>query len=689
MRTMRRAIIGNTLCLLTAVLVVLTAAILSTAGRPAFAEESGVCAKVRIKLNQEIALTRTAFRATLEVMNAPENVTLTNVMVTLDIKNEAGDDSISLFGIRPPELTAISDVNGTGTIAPGTTATAVWTIIPTRDAAPEAPTRYLVGGTLSYNQDGQTVNQPLWPAPIMVKPDPLLTLDYFWVRDVYADDARTPEIEPSELFPLGLIVRNDGKGAAHNMRITSSQPEIIENEKGLLITFKILSTQINSGEVAPTLNANLGDIPPGGTSVVRWMMSSTLAGTFSEYSATFEHVDDLGDPRLSLIDSVNIHELNHSVRVDIPSDDNKPDFLVNSAETHLPSSLFDSTGFTLPVTSVTDGVITGSLGFGNYTLQLNANAPEGWAYFQAEDLGQEMFVLKRVVRSDGREIIMGDNAWTTHRTTCPVGESCHRIHKVNIFDKDSTGVYTLIYEPKAAPATASVQQAKGLRDGEWVELGCGEGLVVTAVFPECFYVERSDRVCGIRVSRSGSVSPGMRVSITGQVGTTPGLERYIQATSVQTCGSELAPVAPVAMNPRSVGGAGFLFDPTTGIGQHPTQAYRGMPGSGGWERSEFPLNIPGLSNVGLLITTWGKVAWVDAATSTFYLDDGSGYDEFRFPNVADNMPPGLRVTMPVIGMQVPPVGSTVTVTGVSSCFTSGANVYRVLRARSEEDVTAR
>ena len=241
--------------------------ILSLSKEPAAAEESGICAKVRIRLTQDVAITRTAFRATLEVVNAPENVTLENVNVTLDIRNDAEAVSNNLFGITAPELTGISDVSGSGSIPPGTTVQAVWTIIPTRDAAPDVPTRYFVGGTLSYVQDGQLINQPLWPAPIMVKPDPLLYLDYFWVRDVYSDDARTPEIEPSEPFPLGLIIKNQGKGIAYNVRITSSQPEIVENEKGLLISFQIISTQVNNGEVTPSLSVNLGNIEPAGTSV--------------------------------------------------------------------------------------------------------------------------------------------------------------------------------------------------------------------------------------------------------------------------------------------------------------------------------------------------------------------------------------------------------------------------------------
>ncbi len=668
------------------VLVLLAGVLLLTSD--ALGVESGICAKVRVRLSQDVALTRAAFKATLEITNAPENVTLEKVKVTLDIRNEAGDDSTNLFGIRPPELIGITDVDGQGTIPPGTTVQAVWIIIPTRDAAPEAPTRYTVGGTLSYTQEGEQINMPLFPAPILVKPDPLLYLDYFWVRYVYADDARTPEIEPSEPFPLGLIVRNDGKGIAYNMRITSSQPEIIENEKGLAITFQIISSQVNDQEVSPSLTVDLGDIQLGGTAVARWYMTSTLAGTFSEYSATFQHVDELGDQRLSLIDEVRIHELNHCVRIDIPEDDNKPDFLVNDIpdDDHLPDRVYNSNGTNADVSVATNAVVHGNLGFGSLSVQLTATCPSGWVYIESEDPGQELYNLVRVVRDDGREILVGDNAWTTHRTTCPEGQGCIRIHRVHIFDYDSTGVYTLYYEPKASPSSYSLDEVKGLRDGEWVELGCTEGLVVTAVFPEAFYVERPDRTVGIRVSKKGSVVPGMQVAITGQVATTPWLERYISATAVQVCSNELVTIEPLGVTTKSLGGGAFMYDLLTGVGQRATQAYQWIKQGSNFVRSQVPIDVPGLNNIGLLVRTWGKVVWSDPDTSTFYLDSSGGFDDYRFPDPANNQPPGVRVTMPSWGMPVPSVGSIVSVTGISTCYTEGGYVFRKLRARSEADV---
>jgi len=422
---------------------------------PVFADnsEQGVCARVRIQISQDVTLTRTAFRATLEIDNAPENVSLENLSVTIDIEDSSHNAANALFGIQPPQLTGISDVNGSGVLSPGTSGKAEWTIIPTRNAAPDAPLQYYVGGTLSYTQSGTQMNMPLFPATILVKPDPKLVLDYFLVRDVYSDDPFTPDIiEPAEPFPLGLILKNEGKGTAYNVKIVSSQPKIVDNQKGLLIDFKIIGTQLNTEQVSPSLTVNFGEIGPGQTAVAQWMMTASLQGKFikDQNMATFEHVNDLGIPGLSLIERVNIHQILHSVRVDVPNDDNKPDFLADDVDdpNFLPDTLYNSDGTTAPVNVATNSTINGQLGTGNLQVKLTAAAPNGWIYIRVDDPGQEKFQLKKVVRSDGREIRMEDNAWATHRTIRLTGQDPFRQNFLHIFDfiNNNACEYTLIYE---------------------------------------------------------------------------------------------------------------------------------------------------------------------------------------------------------------------------------------------------
>ena len=101
-------------------------------------------------------------------------------------------------------------------------------------------------------------------------------------------------------FSLGVLVSNAGYGKARDLRITSGQPEIIENEKGLLIKFEIISAQLGDKPSSPSLTVTFGDIEPSSTKVARWQMTSSLKGTFSNFSATFENINPLGKPKCVL-----------------------------------------------------------------------------------------------------------------------------------------------------------------------------------------------------------------------------------------------------------------------------------------------------------------------------------------------------------------------------------------------------
>ena len=615
-------------------------------------QEEGVCARVKIKISQDVAITRTAFRATLEITNSPENVPLQNFSVTLDIRDSNNNSANDLFGITAPMLTNVSDVSGGGTVGTGVTATAVWTIIPTRDAAPDTDTKYSIGGQMSYIEDGDQVTAPLFPATIWVKPDAQLVLNYFLVRDVYSDDPFTSQIEPAEPFPLGLILSNRGKGVANNVRITSSQPQIVDNVKGLLIDFKIVGAQVNTDPVSPSLSVDLGDIGPGQTSVAQWMMTSSLQGRFINYNATFEHVDGLGDPRLSLIDSVTMHELTHAVRVDVPEDDNKPDFLVNDISdekvnpSHLPNRLYNSDGSIVDVSQALFPRVDGKLSPGNMEAALNASTAEGWTYILNDDPGQDNYKLVRVVRSDGREIRVDENAWTTHRTIRLQGQAPYREHKLHILDKDSTGSYTLFYAVSSTGET-SIADAKSATDGQTVNLGGTEGLAVTALFPDCIYIETLDRASGIQVV-SASAFEGDRVSITGTLATGPNGERRIIASSLANVGA--GALQPLGMTLRSLKCGGYGYDAASGAGQ------RGMTGGSG------------LNTVGLLVRIVGKV--ISANTSNFTIDDGSIK---------------VKVVVPD-GVESPNIGSFVRVAGIASMEIVGSDLNPVLRVRRQDDL---
>ncbi len=126
------------------------------------------------------------------------------------------------------------------------------------------------------------------------------------------------------------MVRNIGKGDAINFHISSGQPTIVDNDKGLVITFKLIATSVgdtNINGLTPSLNLDFGKISAGKTAVAQFLMISSLQGTFTNYTAKFEYISPLGDNRLCQVEELKIHELEHVVYVD--NGDHTPDFLVN------------------------------------------------------------------------------------------------------------------------------------------------------------------------------------------------------------------------------------------------------------------------------------------------------------------------------------------------------------------------
>ena len=407
----------------------------------------GVCARVRIQIDQEAVLTRVAFKGSLEIDN-DSTAAITGIRVSLDVRDSDGNPAGDRFVVRPAVVTGMGDVDGTGVVNGFGTGSAEYLFIPTRDAAPNAPTVYRIGGSLRYLDNGQEVVVPLLSSTITVYPEARLQLRYFQSRNVYSDDPFTDEIEPAEPFALGLIAKNIGAGAARNFRITSAQPKIIENEKGLLIDFKIIGSRVGTNPAQPSLTLNLGTIPPGRSQVAQWLLTSSLQGKFIEYKATFEHVDNFGSTNLSLIDSVEIHELIKPVLADRLGDDLAPDFLVNDIPDpdSLPDVLYQSDGSSALVEPLTAGTFSNAIGSGARQTTLTFTAPAGWVYVRLPDPGPG-WELHRVLRSDNKALKVGTNVWTTDRTFPSAISGVLRRHEFHLFDHNSTGSYTLFYRP--------------------------------------------------------------------------------------------------------------------------------------------------------------------------------------------------------------------------------------------------
>lgn len=430
--------------------------------------DSGVCAQVRLQIEQEAVFTRKAVGATLEIFNQSDTVPLENLNVTISIYDENGNLVNDRFHILAPELTAIVPSGGGTTETNGitirrdlwhldaaTTGKARWAILPLDNAAPDGPTTYYVGGIMNYSAGDVPSSARLFPSPVRVYPNARLRLRYFHQRDVFSDDPFTEVVEPAIPFSLGVLVQNVGRGLAKDFKITSAEPRIIENEKGLLIDFDIIATEVAGQAMSPSLTVNFGNLGPGDIGIGRWLLTATLQGLFVDYSARFEHEDSLGDRATSLIEEVTIHETLHFVQAPGVFEDGKPDFLVNDTPdpNDLPDALYLSNGTTNPVEVVTQAVMDAPPGAGHLAVQLLAPMPAGWVYLRVPEPGDGTFILKRVVRSDSVEVSFNTNVWTTDRTFIGVGRRPINEHVLHLLDYNSPGSYTLYFEMPPAPDT--------------------------------------------------------------------------------------------------------------------------------------------------------------------------------------------------------------------------------------------
>ncbi len=404
-------------------------------------DEAGVCAVVRILIQQQVALTREAFVATLSIENK-EASPLEYVDIKIIITHAHSRHlSTNRFALGTVDLAgALTGIDGAGTLPSEGSGSAEWLIIPYSEAAPTTDTLYNVAGNIFYQLNGVNVSIPLLPTPITVIPDPSLIVHYFWQHHVIGDDPFTDDIEPSEPFMLAVAVKNAGFGTAYNVRIASSQPEIIENEKGLSISFKLIGTNIGTQPITASLNVELGDLSPNTTVIARWWMVSSLEGTFKNYSATFENINPLGDPRLSVLDELEIHNLLKAVSLYLgKEDDGISDFLVNEYN-DFPDTVYNSQN--LSQYPVLPGMVRSldlvNMGNGSTSLLLvGSSNVTGWTYFQIEDtlkiIPNSFTHASSIIRNDGMESfeIPTQNVWITVEKR---GTSRTRVRLLHIFD---------------------------------------------------------------------------------------------------------------------------------------------------------------------------------------------------------------------------------------------------------------
>jgi hypothetical protein len=361
-------------------------------------------------------------------------------------------------------------------VAASTSGEAHWLIIPLAGAGGTSGKEYQIGATVTYRMTGETPVRTVEVIPeiITVRPQPTLTLDYFLPGDVYADDPLTEdEVEPTIPFTLGVRISNTGYGVAANTTIESAQPEIVENDQGLLVDFQIIGSYVDDQPAQPSLLVDFGDIAPGQSRMGRWLMTTSLSGKFFDFEAEYTHADEYGGELTSLINA-QTHLLTHdvlAVRVDSVNPtrvvtDTVRDFLaqpVNASDAD-PYRLFESDGPVSDVVAQYAPTFTGS------TLSFPAQSGSPlYARKQINFDGQGRSVS--AVRTDTGRSVPAENVWFSKRRDS-VGDGW--VYFLNLFENDAacsggTCTYELTYDgtPSESSLAGTVYEdlnANGLQD---------------------------------------------------------------------------------------------------------------------------------------------------------------------------------------------------------------------------------
>ena len=433
---------------------------------------SSVCSSITLQFTQKMVMTRQAFRGTLKVFNGNEQEAMKDVKLTLTVTDEKGNIAMSdKFQVNPEKLEGFNgklDFTDGWTLDAQKEGVATVLFIPTKKAAPTVEIRYAFGGTLSYVDPftGLEVTRDLTPITLTVKPSPNLDLTYFMQRDIKGDDPLTKEVEPSEEAEFSLLINNLGYGDATNVRMTTNQPEIVDNEKGLKVKFELMSSQLNGQEKTLALGGSVatdfGTIPAHSTSYAQWWIKSSLLGHFTDYDVKATHLTSYGNKDLSLLNDVTIHELIRSIDV-TKGDKTLKGFMTNDIvdADDTPDMLYLSDGEIEKVNVAASSSITKTSDT-EYTLTITPSE-EGWNYGNLSDPTYGVSALKSVTRaSDGKQISLR-NFWQTDRTLRdgkdPLYEN--RIHFADQFDGKNAESYILTFEatPSLMLEVASIEGA--------------------------------------------------------------------------------------------------------------------------------------------------------------------------------------------------------------------------------------
>jgi hypothetical protein len=247
--------------------------------------------------------------------------------------------------------------------------------------------------------------------------------------------------------------------------MVTEQPKIIENKKQLLIDFEILSSQLNGQDkilaMGESVATEFGTIPAHSQSYATWELQSTLLGHFVKYNVEATHVTSHGNPDLSLLDQVTIHELIRGftpLNAQFSNAQFTPRaFLCNDeldAE-DTPDQIYfsDATQQEVNVAAnmETHKVVGSEVDAADHPLQYMLTVipgKEGWTYGYIEDPTDGRSKIASIVRQSDNVQLPLDNVWQTDRTLRDGREPLYEnmLHFVGEVPVDGE-TYLITFEP--------------------------------------------------------------------------------------------------------------------------------------------------------------------------------------------------------------------------------------------------
>ncbi len=324
---------------------------------------------VTIQIKQKATLEREAFDARLELTSGYDT-DMVSLAIHPRVTDEEGVDVTDRFYIVPPELDGIDALDGSANLGAFDSLTGRWILIPGDGlgGTDQAGKSYFCKAVMSYYVGGQLKETQTESVEITVHPQPKLYLHYYVPKNVLADIP----------FRLGLLVENEGDGEARNLKIDSAQPEIVDNEAGLLLDMRIVGSSFGS-KTGDIVRLVLGDVAPHSIAHGYWIMQSSLDGIFTKFTAEFSHRAYKGVDINPLILDVTTEIIQHDYLFADAQDPNNSFMLIDRDKDGFPDYLLNAwSGLRLPIIIPQDVTVTKSPTQDDRLMELEVAPTDGY-----------------------------------------------------------------------------------------------------------------------------------------------------------------------------------------------------------------------------------------------------------------------------------------------------------------------